>query len=126
MESSRLQKDKTIEDNVIENVRNLFRLKKENIAIKHRIIKDTANFFKHEGEDYYNKPVRVGNFWSNNYIEHKSNGDRSKTLSVEEYFNKIRPYLKDTINNLKKSDAWKILLTIAINFISFKDNDEEY
>ena len=126
MESSRLQKDKTIEDNVIKNVRNLFRLKKENIAIKHRIIRDTVNFFKHEGEDYYNKPVRVGNFWSNNYIEHKSNGDRSKTLSVEEYFNKIRPYLKDTINNLKKSDAWKILLTIAINFISFKDNDEEY
>ena len=30
--------------------------------------------------------------------------------------NKIRPYLKD-INNLKKSDTWKIQLTIANNFI---------
>ena len=27
---------------------------------------------------------RVGNFWSNNYIEYESNDDRSKTLSVEE------------------------------------------
>ena len=37
--------------------------------------------FEHEEEDYY-KPVRVGNFWSNNYIEYKSTGDR-KALSVK-------------------------------------------
>ena len=41
-----------------------------------------------------NEPVRVSNFWSNNYIEYESNGERSKTLSIEEYWNKIRPYLK--------------------------------
>ena len=52
--------------------------------------------------------------------------DGNKTLSVEEYLNKIRPYLKDIINNLKKSDTWKIELTVANNFISPKDdNDEE-
>ena len=52
--------------------------------------------------------------------------DGNKTLSVEEYLNKIRPYLKDKINNLKKSDSWKIELTVANNFISPKDdNDEE-
>ena len=39
---------------------------------------------------------------------------------------KIRPYLKDIINNLKKSDTWKIQLTIANNFISSIDNDEEH
>ena len=33
--------------------------------------------------------------------------------------------MKDIINNLKKSDTWKIQLTIAINFISSIDNDEE-
>ena len=82
------------------------------------------NFFEHEVKDYH-KPVRVGNFWSNNYIEDKSKGNR-KTLSVEEYLNKIRPYLKDIINNLKTSDTQKIQLTITINFISSKnDNDEE-
>ena len=43
------------------------------------------------------------------------------TLSVEEYLNKIRPDLKDIINNLKKSDMW----IIANNFISFIDNDEQ-
>ena len=71
------------------------------------------------------KPLRVSNFWSNNYIEYESNDGRSKTLSVEDYLNKIRPYLKDIINNLKKSDTWKIQLAIPNNFISFIDNDEE-
>ena len=30
-------------------------------------------------EGHYSKPVRVGNFKSNNYIENESNGDRNKT-----------------------------------------------
>ena len=33
--------------------------------------------------------------------------------------------MKNIISNLKKSDTWKIQLTIAINFISSSDNDEE-
>ena len=37
--------------------------------------------------------MRLNNFWSNNYIEYESNGDRKKTLSVEEYLNGIRQYL---------------------------------
>ena len=53
--------------------------------------------------------VRVSNFWNNNYIEYESNGDKKKTQSVEEYLNKVSPYLKDIINNLKKSDTWKII-----------------
>ena len=29
-------------------------------------------------------------------------GDRNKTLTIREYLNEIRPYLKDIINNLQK------------------------
>ena len=29
-------------------------------------------------------------------------------------------------NDLKKLDTWEIQLTIAVNFISFKDNDQEH
>ena len=47
------------------------------------------------------KLVRLNNFWSNNCIEYESKGDRINTLSVEEFLNKIRPYIKDVINNLK-------------------------
>ena len=71
--------------------------------MKDRIRKDIKNLFEHEGEKNYYKSVTVNNFWSNNYIEYESNDDTNKTLSVEEYLNKIIPYLKYIINNLKKS-----------------------
>ena len=64
-------------------------------------------------------------------IECDSNGDRSKTLSAEEYLNKIRPFLKflrflkDIINTLKKYDTWEIQLAKAINLISSIDNYED-
>ena len=92
--------------------------------LKYRLGKDIRNIFEHEEEDY-SKLVRVNNFWSNNYIEYKSKGDR-KTLLVKKYLNKIKPYLKDIISsNLKKSYTWKIQLPITINFISFEYNDDD-
>ena len=83
------------------------------------------SLFRLEEEENYNKPVIIDSFWSNNFIEYESNGDKNKTLSVEEYLNKIRPYLKDFINNFKKSDTWNIQSRIAVNFISSRNNDEE-
>ena len=44
---------------------------------------------------------------------------------LNKYLNKIVPYLKHIINNLKKSESWKIQLTKTINFISSKDNGED-
>ena len=69
----------------IKDIRNL-RLEKETKAIKDSILRDIKNHFEHEEEEEnYYKPVIVSSFWSNNYIENKSNGDKNKTLSVEEY-----------------------------------------
>ena len=73
---------KEIGDTIIKDIRNFFRLKKENEAIKDIVIQNIRNLFEHE-EEYY-KPARVGNFWSNNYIEYESHGDRNKILSIEE------------------------------------------
>ena len=102
------------EETTIKNIRSLFKLGKETKGIKGKILRDIKNLF----EEYY-KLVRVNNFWSNKYIEYKSNCDRYQTLSVKEYLDKIRPYLKDIINDLKKSDTWTIQLRTTINFISF-------
>ena len=53
-------------------------------------------------------------------MKYESSGDRNKNISVKEYLNKIKRYLREIIINLQKSDAWKIQLTIVINFISSK------
>ena len=124
MKSSRCEQYKNIGENIIKNVSNLFRLKqlkrettnaavkgirnnfrlkKENKAIKDRLIRDIRNRFEYEEKNYY-KPIIEAKFQSNNYMKCKSKGDR-KRLSVEEYFNKIKPSLKDIINNLKESDT---------------------
>ena len=73
-------------------------------------------------EDYY-KPAKVGNFWNRNYVEYESNGHRNKTQSIEEYRNKIRPYLKDIVNDLKKTDTCKIQLRAVVSFMSSNDNE---
>ena len=44
---------------------------------------------------------------------------------VKEYLNKIQPYIRDIVNDLKQSDTWKIQLKIAINFISSQDDNYE-
>ena len=115
---------KQSEVNIIKSIRNLLKLKKETETIKDKIIRDTRTLFEQKEEDYY-KPMRLGNFWNNNYIEYESSSDRNKNLSVKECLDKNKPYLRDIIINLQKSDTWKIQLTIAINFISSKDAEEE-
>ena len=68
-------------------------------------------------------------------------GHKDKNLSIEEYFDVIRSYLSDIINNhkargewefhsrntiidYKTQGEWKIHLTMAIDFISSKDSNE--
>ena len=70
---------KQFEENKIKSIRNRFKLKKENEAIKSRIIRDIRTFLEQEEKDYY-KPMRVGNFWNNNYIDYESSGDENKSL----------------------------------------------
>ena len=96
------------EENTITDIRNFFRLEKETKSIKDRILRDIKNIFELEEEKTYYKPVRVSNFWSNNYIWYENNGDRNKTLSVEEYLkDTINPYyclLKNAKFSIKKSN----------------------
>ena len=79
---------------------------------------------KNEEEESYDKSERISNFWIITYFEYKNNRDKSKALSLKENLDKIKPYLKDIINNLKKYGMWKIPLTIASNLISSTNNDK--
>ena len=58
-------------------------------------------------EDYY-KPLKINDAFNSNYIECESKKDNNKTLLIKEYFNMIRPYLRDIMNNLKTQGEWKV------------------
>ena len=50
--------------------------------INYRLIRDIRTFLEQREEKNYYKLKRVSNFWNNNYIEYKSNGDRYRNLSL--------------------------------------------
>ena len=68
--------------------------------------------------------MRIGNAFSSNCSEYKSNGGKGKILSLNDKLDVIRQYLSHTINDHKTQGEWKIQLTMAINFISSKDSEE--
>ena len=57
-------------------------------------------FNKFNEEDYY-EPIKTGYAFDGGYIEYKSREDKDNNLSLEEYLNIIRSYLRDIIDNHK-------------------------
>ena len=80
-------------------------------------IRYIENLFNKIDEDYY-KPIKTKGAFNNNYIEYESRGDKDKNLSLEDYLDIIRPFLRDMINNHKTHGECKIQLTMQITFIS--------
>ena len=59
------------------------------------------------GEDYY-EPKEIKSAFDGIYILYESRGDKDTKLVLYEYFDIIRPYLKDIINDYKSKGEWKI------------------
>ena len=74
-------------------------------------------------EDYY-KQTEVISAFDGNYVLYESRGDKDANLALYEYFNKIKPYLKDMTDDYKSKGEWKIQITMTIIFISFIDKNE--
>ena len=74
-------------------------------------------------EDYY-KPTEVKSAFDGNYVLYESRGDKDANLALYEYFEKIKPHLKDMIDDYKSKGELKIQVTMRIIFISFIDKNE--
>ena len=61
------------------------------------MIKDVRNLLKLK--------KKMVTSYSNNYMEYGNNSDRNKTLLIKEYIDENKIYLKDIINNFKKSNT---------------------
>ena len=136
-------KIKEIERNLTELEENRSKTKKyyNYDDIEYRGIRNVRDLFDSSIDGDYYKPIIVRGAFNGNYIQHESKGDKRKNLSIKKYFNMIKSYLSDIINNHKThglvryhsgdktcleetSSEWKIQLTMTINFISSKDFDE--
>ena len=73
-------------------------------------IRDVRNLLDLSTDEDYYKPIKIVSDFDNNnyYIEYESKGNKDKNLSIIEYHNMIKPYLRDIINNHKTQGEWKI------------------
>ena len=117
------QTERNIMENNMFKDNNFFRKKKKYNGMKDKITGEKGTVFESDEENHY-EPVRIGNTFSSNYIEYESGSDRNKTLSNKEYLDKNRPYLSNMINDLKTKGEWKLQLSKAVSFMSFKNTNE--
>ena len=69
-------------------------------------------------EEDYSKPTEVKSAFDSSYVLYESKGDKDNMLAIYEYFDKIKPYLKDMIDGKSKGE-WKIQITMRNNLYSF-------
>ena len=95
----------------------------DNDDLDYKGIRQIENLFEEINEDYY-KPIKTKSTFNNDYMEYESKGDKDKNLSINDYFNIIKPFLRDMISNHKTHGEWEIQLIMQINFISSLDTEE--
>ena len=63
-------------------------------------IRNVRNLFNQSTDKDYYKPTKTKSAFSGNHIEYESNKNLSnKNFSEKEYLNKVKPYLRDIIND---------------------------
>ena len=113
---------------MLKNIERYFKkLKKDLNKIKiyqYNITSDISHLFNEITKEDYYEPIEIKSAFDGSYIEYESRGDNDDNLSLEEYLNIIRLFLRDMINNHKAHGEWKIQLVMKINFISSLDDNE--
>ena len=61
--------------------------------------------------DYY-EPKEVKSAFDGSYVLYESKGDKDNNLALYKYFDIIKPYLKDLIDDHKAKGEWKIQLSM--------------
>ena len=80
--------------------------------------------FNELNKENYFEPKEIKSAFDGSYMLYESRGDRDAMLAIWEYFNKIKPYLRDIINNYKVRGEWKIQIIMKIIFVSFIDRNK--
>ena len=60
---------------------------------------DIRYLFNEITRENYFEPIETKSTFDGNYLEYESRGDNDDNLSLEDYLNIIRPYLRDMTDN---------------------------
>ena len=95
--TKKLQKAKEFLKNLKEDLNRLEKYQyNDNEDYDYEEIREIENSFNKINEEDYYKPIKTKDS-DDKYTEHESRGDKDKNLSLKDYLDIIRPYLKDMI-----------------------------
>ena len=116
------------EKRILKNIEKYFKKLKEDLnkikIYQYNITHDIRNLFNEISKENYYEPIETKSAFDGNYIEYETRGDNNDNLSLQDYLNIIRRYLRDLIDKHKAHSEWKIQLVMKINFISSLGTDE--
>ena len=109
------------ENRLLRNIdRYLKHFKKDLEKLQKYSITDGLDYLFNElNEVEYYEPKKVKSAFDGSYVLYESKGDKDNILVLYEYFDIIRPYLKDLIDDHKAKGEWKIQLSMGMIFVSF-------
>ena len=117
-------KEKIILKNIGKYLKKLNNDLKKSYKYQDNVMYGLDYLFNEANEEDYYEPKEINSAFNGSYVLYESKGDKDAKLALWEYFNKIIPYLRDTIDNHKAKDEWKIQLVMRFIFVSFIDANE--
>ena len=113
------------EKRVLKNMEKYFKKLKEDLnktkIFHYSITHDIVHLFNEITKENYYEPIEIKSALDNNYIEYESRGDNNDNLSLAEYLDTIKPYLREMIDNYKWHSELKIQLVIKIGTDEFRE-----
>ena len=123
-EGSLTNKQKNVLKNIGRYLKKLNNDLKKLQKYQDNIIYGLDYLFNELNEEDYHKPTEAKSAFDGSYMLYESKGDKDSILALYEYFDIIRPYLKDLIDDYKAKGEWKTQISMRIIFVSFPDANE--
>ena len=113
----------TNKENIVKNIGRYLKKLNNDLTKLHKY-QDNVKYgrdylFNEVNEKDYYEPKEIKSTFDGSYILYESRGDKDAKLALWEYFDKIKPCLKDMIDDYKSKGEWKIQITMRIVFIFF-------
>ena len=119
-----IDKEKAVLKNIAKYLKKLHNNLKKLRKYQDNIAYGLDDLLNELNEEDYSEPKEIKKVFNGSHIVYESRGDKDAKLALWEYFDKIRPYLRDMIDYYKAEGEWKIQLVMGIIFISFIDKNE--
>ena len=123
-EGSLTNKQKNVLKNIDRYLKNFKKYLEKLQKYQHNITYGLDYLLNEVNEEDYYEPKEIKSAFDDSYVLYESRGDKDNAIAIYDYFDKIKPYLNDMIDDYKSKGEWKIQIIMRMIFVSFVDRNE--